>query len=146
MKKATLKFLFIFLFLINIAHANVPGTEITALLDQWNAALQTQQPALVAQLYSPRALFLPISSDSVYAGRASIESYLTDFLKLKPQVKVLERYIEIFNGDTAVDAGKYQINLVKDGQNQTIMARYSITYKNIGSQWLIISHHSSVMP
>jgi hypothetical protein len=35
---------------------------------------------------------------------------------------------------------------VKDGQAQTIPARYSFVYVKQGGKWLIVDHHSSAMP
>jgi hypothetical protein len=43
-----------------------------------------------------------------------------------------------------VDAGLYTFTFAKTGDE--VHGRYSFTYSWDGAQWLITSHHSSVMP
>ncbi len=53
------------------------------------------------------------------------------------------RFIEI-GCNTAVDAGLYTFAFAKTGE--VVSGRYSFTYLWNGSEWLITSHHSSVLP
>lgn len=46
--------------------------------------------------------------------------------------------------NSAVDAGVYTFTFAKTGA--VVSARYTYTYHWDGVQWLITSHHSSLMP
>ena len=89
---------------------------------------------------------LPTASNEVRSSHAQIEDYFVTFLKFKPQVKIIERHIDIINKDTVSDNGVYEFTLIKDGKAVDVMARYSLINKNINGKWLIIVHHSSEMP
>jgi hypothetical protein len=67
--------------------------------------------------------------------------------KVLPGHKVAfgDQLIRVY-GDTAVNTGYYTFSYVKDGQAQTIPARYSFVYVKQGGKWLIVDHHSSAMP
>ena len=56
-----------------------------------------------------------------------------------------ERRVRVY-GDTAVNTGYYTFSYEKDGQTQTLPARYSFTLVNDDGKWLIVDHHSSAMP
>ena len=53
--------------------------------------------------------------------------------------------IRIF-GNTSVNTGSYTFSWVKDGQAETIPARYSLTYVKRNERWRIVDHHLSVIP
>lgn len=117
--------------------------EVAALFDRWNASLQTGDKAIVAQNYAPNSILLPTVSDQVRYSRAEKEDYFAHFLENQPVGEIKERYIQV-GCDTAIDAGLYEFTYRKTGAR--VMARYSFTYSWDGKQWLITSHHSSLMP
>jgi hypothetical protein len=49
-------------------------------------------------------------------------------------------------GDLLLNAGSYTLSFVQDGQMHSIAARFSMTFRKTGGQWLIVDHHSSVQP
>ncbi|WP_228198446.1 hypothetical protein [Acinetobacter haemolyticus] len=59
------------------------------------------------------------------------------------QVLLCPRFIDI-GCNTALDTGVYTFSFAKTGE--FVKARYSYTYQWNGNQWLITSHHSSLMP
>ena len=52
----------------NIANAEVKDSDVADLFDQWNKALQTQDPATVTALYADDAILLPTVSNVVRSG------------------------------------------------------------------------------
>lgn len=129
------------------ASNTTPGeAEITALFDRWNAALATGDSAQVAALYAPFGVLQPTVSNEVRATPERIRSYFVDFLKLRPQGTINERHIEVLDDDTAVDAGIYTFDIVRDGKPQWVTARYTYVYEKVDGQWKIALHHSSAMP
>lgn len=117
--------------------------EIASLFDRWNNALKTGKPANVVATYANDSILLPTVSDKVRYSPAEKEDYFVHFLEKSPVGQINERYIQI-GCNTALDAGVYTFTYLKTGEKAT--GRYSYTYKWDGNQWLITSHHSSLMP
>jgi len=117
--------------------------EIAALFDRWNQALQTGEPHKVVALYAEKSILLPTMSNKPRLTSAEKEEYFHHFLEKRPSAKIDLREIEI-GCNMAVDSGLYTFIFAKTGE--TVSGRYSFTYRWDGSQWLIISHHSSLMP
>ncbi|MGY4493472.1 SgcJ/EcaC family oxidoreductase [Pseudomonas sp. TE3610] len=127
------------------AQACQPATDadIAALFDRWNAALATGDPAKVAAIYQADAVLLPTQSNQVRLTTAEREDYFAHFLANKPSGRIVSRSIQT-RCDSAVDAGIYEFTFAATGEQ--VQARYSYTWNWDGEQWLIGSHHSSVMP
>lgn len=116
--------------------------KVTKLFDRWNASLRTGDPAKVAANYSTDAVLLPTLSAQVrYTDKERID-YFKDFLKKHPVAKIDSRTIRT-GCNKAIDNGIYTFRF-KDGTQAT--ARYTFTYGWYGKEWLITSHHSSVLP
>jgi uncharacterized protein (TIGR02246 family) len=127
--------------------SNSEEREIAQLFDGWNAALASNNPRLVAERYAPNAVLLPTVSNQVRSNRAQIEDYFAHFLQKKPQGVINYRQVRLLDANNAVDAGVYTFTLTeKDGARHQVQARYSFVYEKINGQWLIVNHHSSVMP
>lgn len=78
---------------------------------------------------------------------AAIRDYFVAAYKALPELSVEfeDPHIRVY-GDTAVNTGYYTFSYEKDGQTQTLPARYSFTLINDDGSWLILDHHSSAMP
>lgn len=121
--------------------------QIAALFDRWNAALATGDAHRVASLYAPDAVLLPTISARIRTNRAEIVEYFEHFLESKPVGRIQERFIDVLSPTSAVDTGLYQFTLTnKDGSRTRVDARYTFVYKLRAGRWLIINHHSSVLP
>lgn len=118
------------------------ATEIPALFDEWNSALQTGNPKNVVALYASDAILLPTVSNKVRHNHAEIEDYFVHFLAKGPQGIIDESNMRIF-GDIAINSGIYTFTF-KDGVS--IQARFTYVYQWNGQRWMIIEHHSSAMP
>jgi uncharacterized protein (TIGR02246 family) len=131
---------------------HVPRTEkckptsekkIAALFDRWNESLETGDPHKVTANYAEDAILLPTVSNQPKLTQAEREEYFEHFLLDEPSGKIDLRRIYL-GCNVAVDAGLYTFTFGRTGQ--VVPARYSFTYRWDGEQWLITSHHSSVMP
>lgn len=116
--------------------------EIAALFDRWNASLRTGDPRRVVANYAPNSILLPTVSNRARFTIAEKEDYFTHFLMKRPEGSIDDRLIEV-DCNSATDAGLYTFRFA-DGTK--VRARYSFSYKKIGNEWLITSHHSSAMP
>lgn len=133
------------------AQASAPATacaiatqdDIAGLFDRWNSALQSGDPMMVAATYAPGSVLLPTVSNTVRLTPEQKTQYFEHFLADQPQGKIDSRVIQTAC-NSAVDAGLYTFDFAKSGKS--VQARYTFTYGWDGAQWLITSHHSSVMP
>lgn len=116
--------------------------DIIALFDRWNDTLKTGDPDKVVQYYAPNSLLLPTLSNQARITLHEKKDYFFHFLEKKPVGEVSLRVVRV-DCNTAIDTGNYTFTL--DGA-QKIQARYTFTYKWSDGQWLISSHHSSLVP
>ena len=117
--------------------------EIAALFDRWNRSLQTGDPHKVVANYAERSILLPTVSNKPRLTPTEREDYFHHFLQDGPSGKIDFRSIEL-GCNSAVDSGLYTFTFSRTGA--VVKARYTYTYHWDGAQWLITSHHSSVMP
>ena len=116
--------------------------QIAALFDRWNASLQTGNPQNVLANYARKSVLLPTLSNTPRLTPEQKADYFEHFLARKPVGSIDSRSIEI-DCNTAIDAGLYTFTF---GDGSKANARYTFTYKWDGKQWLITSHHSSLLP
>ncbi|MFI1482062.1 SgcJ/EcaC family oxidoreductase [Streptomyces sp. NPDC020747] len=122
--------------------------EIAALFDGWNQALQTGDSKKVAARYASDAVLLPTASPKIRTNHAEIVDYFDHFLLNKPKGTKIKSVINVLDSDSALDAGLYVFNLTdpKTGEKKNVEARYTYEYEKRGGKWLIVNHHSSVLP
>lgn len=117
--------------------------EVATLLERWNEALQSGDADQVVALYAESSILLPTLSYTPRETPGAKRSYFEKFVLLKPFTTVNQRWISV-GCNMAVDAGIYTFDLRALGEE--IKARYTFTYLWNGNDWLINSHHSSVLP
>ena len=117
-------------------------SEIAALFDRWNNSLRTGDPRKVVANYAPNSILLPTVSNRARFTIAEKEEYFMHFLMRRPEGSIDDRMIEV-DCNSATDSGLYTFRFA-DGTK--VKARYSFSYKKVGAEWLISSHHSSAMP
>jgi uncharacterized protein (TIGR02246 family) len=120
--------------------------EIAALFDEWNAALATGDPEKVADLYAPDAVLLPTLSPEIRTTRAGIVDYFAHLLPSEPQAVITQEIITVLDRNNAINTGLYTFTLTQNGVPQQVPARYTFVYQRINGVWLIVNHHSSVVP
>lgn len=116
--------------------------EIIALFDRWNTSLKTRNPMKVNANYTDNAILLATVSSKPRVDSTERIAYFKDFLSKHPVGKIDTRTIKI-GCNKAIATGLYTFTL-KDGKK--VRARYTFTYHWDGQQWLISSHHSSILP
>ena len=122
---------------------DVGQEEIASLFDTWSAALQTRDPEAVVALYRPDAILLPTLSNEVRLTPEARADYFVHFLQDGPVGTIDQREVRV-GCDMAVDAGLYTFTFADTGDEAH--ARYSFTYAYEDGQWVIASHHSSLLP
>lgn len=117
--------------------------EIDSLFDRWNESLQTGDANKVVANYADGSILLPTLSNKPRLTTAEKEDYFHHFLEDRPSGMIDMRTVEL-GCNTAVDSGLYTFTFATTGAK--LSGRYTYTYHWNGSQWLITSHHSSLMP
>ncbi|MBU6407636.1 MAG: SgcJ/EcaC family oxidoreductase [Alphaproteobacteria bacterium] len=120
--------------------------EVAANFGAWEAALATGDPKLVSALFSPNAILAPTVSNQIRDTPAEVEAYFVDFLKMSPRPTINERYIEVLDENTAIDAGVWTFDITRDGEPGWVTARYSFVWEKTDGAWKIQLLHSSAMP
>jgi uncharacterized protein (TIGR02246 family) len=120
-------------------------TEIAKLFDRWNQSLQTRNPDRVIANYALDAILLPTGSNLPRTNHQEIRDYFEHFLNFKPVAIINMRVIRI-GRNSAMDSGLYTFTLTKNGKKIEVPARYTFEYEYLNGQWLIVGHHSSIMP
>ncbi|WP_431043604.1 SgcJ/EcaC family oxidoreductase [Streptomyces sp. P1-3] len=128
--------------------ARASEQEIAALFDGWNAALESGDPERVAAHYAPDAVLLPTASPEIRTNHAEIVDYFEHFLQKRPKGEKIKSVINVLDGNSAIDAGLYEFHLTdpETGEKKTVEARYTYEYEKRDGKWLIVNHHSSVLP
>lgn len=116
--------------------------------DIWNKAIQTSDAGKVAELYDKDVTFLPTMSDEFLAGKAGAKKYFTHFLQKHPVGKIIASKVQKIANDQYIHSGLYDFEVDAKSQNQRdiVHARFSFIWKNIDHSWVIIHHHSSLLP
>ncbi|WP_327430410.1 SgcJ/EcaC family oxidoreductase [Streptomyces sp. NBC_01236] len=131
-------------------YRDAPPTKarIAALFDGWNDALRTGDPEKVADRYASDAVLLPTVSNRIRTDHAEIVDYFEHFLENKPVGKKIETIVNVLDKNSAIDTGLYEFTLTDPdtGARRVVEARYTYEYEKRGGEWLIVNHHSSVMP
>lgn len=120
--------------------------EIAARFEEWNRAIQSGDPDKVTELYAFNGILLPTVSNQVRHNHAEIRDYFVHFLAKKPKGTINESNIRRY-GDIAIDSGVYTFDFTPpDGEPFSVTGRYTFVYHWHGDRWLIVEHHSSMMP
>ena len=120
-------------------------SEISDQFVIWNKALQTGDPVNVVACYAADAIFLPTMSAKVCHNHSEIRDYFGHFLLKKPHGRIIEQNIRVYD-NIAINSGLYSFSLTEDGVHADIAARFTFVYRKDEDGWLIIEHHSSILP
>lgn len=115
------------------------------LFERWNQALKTGDAGKVTACYAEDAVLLPTVSNLPRTCHAEIEDYFRHFLQKQPQGTVTQRNVK-FGCNKITDAGTYVFRVVEAGGVREVPARYTFVYEHRNGRWLIVHHHSSMMP
>ncbi len=122
------------------------ANEIAALFDEWNQAIQSGDPDRVTALYASDGILLPTVSNLVRHNHAEIRDYFVHFLTKHPKGEINESNVRIFD-ELAINSGVYTFCFSPPGQTPfTAVARFTFVYRRQADRWLIVEHHSSLMP
>jgi uncharacterized protein (TIGR02246 family) len=136
---------------LTAAYASTEEAAVVAAYKNWCSAIGTAKgnAEAITAFYAPDATLLPTLSPEVLFNRegGGKKAYF-EGLTSKTDIRcVPEKLYTHLYGDIAVNAGFYEFRF-KDGSGhlQKVPARFTFVYENKDGHWLIVSHHSSVVP
>ncbi|UVL63914.1 DUF4440 domain-containing protein [Pseudomonas sp. B21-032] len=117
--------------------------QIVAQFERWNHSLHSGDPRQVAALYADDAILLPTLSQRPRLTPAERIHYFEYFLDKQPSGRLDSQHVELGCNNASL-SGLYTFTFAKGGES--VAARYTFNYRWDGQQWLISSHHSSLLP
>ena len=129
------------------AHAFAGSKEdVAAATKAWVKAYNSGDPDQLLKLYDTKAVFWGTVSPTLRDTPQAIREYFKDMPKYpKARVALVDERIRVY-GDIAINTGLYTFSDVTDGKPDIMKARFSFTYRQQAGRWLIVDHHSSVVP
>jgi len=121
--------------------------EVATATADWVAAYDSRNPARMAAMYEPDAVFWGTTSKTIRTDPAAILDYFKDAGK-RPDARVVivePQQIQIF-GDVSINSGSYTFTDLADGKPVANLARYTFVFHRRNGQWRIVEHHSSRVP
>lgn len=142
---------FIAIFCSSIYANNLDATNVMKAYQSWCDAIKKARghPEIVVKHYAPHAILLPTLSDKIlFNDKNELSDYFAKLTSYKDIHCVTKKLITIMNSDDfATTAGFYDFVFIdKKGENITLHARFTFVYKKYNNGWLIVQHHSSVVP
>ena len=120
--------------------------QVAAATVAWREAYDSRDPSRITALYDSDAVLWGTGARTVAPDPAAIAEYFKN-AAARPQARVSfgEQHIRVY-GDVAVNTGYYTFSDVRDGQSTQRPARYTLVFRQREGRWLIVGHHSSLVP
>ena len=132
--------------------STVPSTDIAKsavsnAVQAWASAFNTCDADRIAALYDREAVLWGTVATTLIASPAGVHQYFARACSSKPppSVSIGNQNIRVY-GDTANSSGTYAFSFGPEDKRRTIQARFSFTFRLSDGRWLIVDHHSSMLP
>ena len=122
-------------------------SEIMAATQAWVAAFNACDAGAAGALYHPEAVLWGTVAPTIISTPVGIRQYFERVCSASPQPKVAmgEQLVRTF-AEVGFNSGYYTFTVFPGGQARQSPARYSFAYRKTDGRWLIVDHHSSVLP
>ncbi len=105
-------------------------------------------PAPMLKFYAPDAVLVATFSPVLlHNDKGELAEYFKKFTAL-PKISGTTQDLQTrVYGDFAINTGLYTFTYeTPDSEPVAVPARFTFVYRRVGDQWLIVDHHSSVVP
>ncbi len=135
--------------MVTAAFGKTQTEQVHEIYDQWTHAIETAKgnPQPVVSLYAPKAVLLATLSPMPITTRQAMNDYFAK-LTANQNMKVETKQIitQIFP-EVAINSGVYVFRFTdKNNKPVALEARFSFVYHQSHGHWLIVNHHSSLLP
>lgn len=129
------------------AYAAADTAEVQNAFADWRSALSSEDPQKIVDLYEKDAILLATLAEKPIKNQQDrLEYFKTLTANPNLAAKVNEEYVRVLDDNTALVSGVYTFSFDKEGKTTEIPARYSFVYEKIADKWMIVEHHSSMVP
>ena len=119
---------------------------IAEAMRDWENAFTLQTPDSILALYADDACLWGTLSPVQRTDRESVRDYFDQAFTYQDRKVVFHDFHIRCYGDTAVSSGSYTFSFLREGTMLTIPSRFSFAYVRHDGRWLIVEHHSSLIP
>ena len=121
--------------------------DVAAATQGWIQAFNAGEVASVCALYHPEAVLWGTTAPSLITTPQGLRAYFEGHCAAvpPPSIRLGAQRVRVYAG-AAINTGSYTLHTRTEGQQRALPARFSFTYCKIGSDWLIVDHHSSFVP
>jgi uncharacterized protein (TIGR02246 family) len=120
--------------------------DVEAATAQWISAFNRKSVADIVALYANDAVFFGTTSPVLRDSPDLVQDYFKSLPTLGDStISVGDHRVQLF-GDVAINTGVYTRTSTQDGKVVQNPARFTFVYQKRQGKWLIVEHHSSVMP
>ena len=118
-----------------------------AAVHDWVSAFNDGNFKRIASLYADDAALWGTLASSLITSPPEIASYFESALQgtPSPTVSLTEVHLQSFES-MAIASGSYLLCLTSAGEPVSLPARFTFTFKPVAGAWLIVNHHSSLVP
>ena len=132
------------------ASSMADSATVAALYHNWLATVAAAHgdPTSVLKLYAPDAILVATYSPVLlHNEEGELNGYFKKFTSL-PNLSATTQDLQTrVYGDWALNTGLYTFSFkTADGDPVSVPARFTFVYHKVDGQWLIVDHHSSLVP
>lgn len=123
--------------------ARADDAGVAGMLEAWAAGFNECSAEKIAALYDPAASFWGTTSRALASTPDAVRFYFDGACAARPPIKVeIGEHVTHVFGDAATAAGTYTF----ERAGRSIAARFSFAFVRRDGRWLIVQHHSSMLP
>lgn len=148
-----IKNFFIGMIVFSIAQVGLASSEKSSVdnaYKAWCSAIGNAKgnAEAVVKFYAPNAILLAtVSSKILRNTHGGLNKYFESFTGQTDITCSTQELISQLYGDMAINSGFYTFSYHdKHGKHKVVHARFTFVYKKYHHKWLIVNHHSSVLP
>lgn len=134
-------------FNVSVFAASQPAVnhKIQQVGQQWAIALSSENPEKIAALYDRHAFLYATFANEINTHQGIVD-YFKNLMRNKDlKVRFDQQNIRVY-GRAALNSGLYTFSYQKNGKTISVPARYTFVYVLEPKGWMIVDHHSSVLP
>lgn len=124
--------------------------EVKKAYEEWCASIGTAKgnPQEMVKYYAPGATLLATYSSTILKNTDhGLDDYFKKFTGHKDIKCTTDKLITKVNHDMGFNTGYYTFSFVEsDGNKKVVPARFTFVYEKENQKWMIVNHHSSVVP
>ena len=120
--------------------------DVEATSQQWIAAFNRKSATDIVALYAKDAVFFGTSSPSLRDTPELVQDYFKSIGNAGDSIISMgDHRVQVF-GDVAINTGFYTRTSTQNGKVVQNPARFTFVYQLRQGKWMIVEHHSSVLP